>query len=124
MSIYDLLKLWPHGRVHADVLQPDKNGLIGLTEYFKRHLHGSKRWVSSKNLIKPASEYPSKQIRKTYAAKLAMDFELARDYFEGENPDYVFLGMEMRTSNYVPGAYLLVRMRRRDAWLETKGRAA
>lgn len=124
MTIYDLCKLWPHGRVHADVLQPDKNGMIGLAEYFKRHLHGGKRWVSSKNLIKPVAEYPSKQIRKTYAAKLAVDFELARDYFEGENPDYIFLGMEARTSSYVPGAYLLIRMRRRDAWNVTKGRAA
>jgi hypothetical protein len=121
LSISELMALWPYGRVHAEPLQPDKNGLLGLTEYLKKHLHGKKRWVSSKNLIKPTPEYPSKQLRKTFVSQLATDYEYARDYFEQENPDHVFISVEVRTSDRVSGAYILVRMRRRDAWMEFRG---
>ncbi len=117
MDMYEILKLWPHGRTHVEPLQPDKFGVIGLSRYLTEHLHGAKRWVGSRNLIKPEPEYPSKPLCKTQASKLAANFELARSFFEDKYPTHIFLTMEVRTSEFVTGAYILVRMRRRDAWI-------
>lgn len=115
LSIHQLMELWPHGRTHADPLQPDRNGLLGLSSYLCNHLHGSKRYVPSKNLIKPEPQY-LKPIGKRKTSQLATNYELARSYFEEKYPEHEFVKMEIRTSEFVSGAYLHVWMRRRDAW--------
>ncbi|HMM32004.1 MAG TPA: hypothetical protein PKB13_09535 [Clostridia bacterium] len=107
--------LWPWGRVHADPLQPDKNGFIGAAIYIWEHLHGSRRWIGSRNLVVPESRYPKHRVTKRRAAKIAADYEAARDIFEKQHPGYAFVDMQVRHSSVVPGAYIYVRMRRIDA---------
>ena len=107
--------LWPWGRVHMDPLQPDKNGFMGAAIYLWKHLHGAKRWVPSRNLVMPESRYPKHRVTKRRAAKIAADYETARDIFERQHPGYTFVDMQVRHSSVMPGAYIYVRMRRIDA---------
>lgn len=107
---------WKHGRTHLDPLQPDKNGVVGLTKYLAGHVHGKKRWVCSRNLVHPQPTKPRKPIAKRTAAKIAESYEWAREYFEKQYPAHVFCGMEVRYSDRVPGAYIYVRLRSRKAW--------
>lgn len=105
-----------NGRVHIDPLQPDSNGVTGLSRYLGKHLHGVKRWTGSRNLEMPPAVYPKRHMSKTQAYKLAADYEAARTIFENKHKDYTFCKMEVRFSDSVAGAYIYVRMRRKDAW--------
>lgn len=105
-----------NGRIHIDPLQPDSNGITGLSRYLSSHIHGSKRWTGSRNLTMPPQTYPKKHMSKERAYKLALDYEAAREIFEKQHKDYTFCNMEIRFSESVAGAYIYVRMRRRDAW--------
>ncbi|NCB30305.1 MAG: hypothetical protein EOM66_02735 [Clostridia bacterium] len=105
-----------NGRIHLDPLQPDSNGVTGLSRYLHAHLHGSKRWTGSRNLETPPPIYPKRHMSKSRAYKLAMDYEAARTIFETQHKDYSFVTMEVRFSDAVDGAYIYVRMRRKDAW--------
>lgn len=110
---FDRVKdLWPWGRVHADPLQPDKNGFMGAAIYIWEHLHGAQRWIGSRNLVMPESKYPKHSVTKRRASKIAHDFEAARDIFERQHPGYMFVDMQVRHSSVIPGAYIYVRMRR------------
>lgn len=104
-----------NGRIHLDPLQPDANGVTGLSRYLHKHLHGSKRWTGSRNLKMPKAVYPKRHMSKKRAYKLAMDYEAARSIFEKQHKDYRFVSMEVRFSSAVDGAYIYVRMRRKDA---------
>lgn len=112
-------ELWmkrKNGRIHLDPLQPDNNGVTGLSRYLSAHLHGTKRWTGSRNLEEPPVIYPKRHMGKSRAYKLAMDYEAARTIFENQHKDYTFVSMEVRFSEYVDGAYIYARMRRKDAW--------
>lgn len=111
----EVVALWPWGRVHADPLQRDKNGFMGAAIYIWEHLHGARRWIGSRNLVMPAPEYPRHRVNNRRAAKIAHDYEAARSLFEKQHPGYVFVDMQVRHSEVVPGAYIYVRMRRWDA---------
>ena len=45
---------------------------------------------------------------------LAMDYEAARTIFERQHKDYTFVSMEVRFSDYVDGAYIYARMRKKN----------
>jgi hypothetical protein len=105
-----------NGRIHIDPLQPDRNGVTGLSRYLHKHLHGTLRWTGSRNLEMPPPIYPAKHLDKNKAFKLAKDYEGARTYFENRYRNYTFCDMEVRFSEAVEGAYLFVRMRLNDAW--------
>ena len=110
-----------NGRIHLDPLQPDSNGVTGLARYLKQHLHGAKRWTGSRNLETPPPIYPKRHMSKGRAFKLAMDYEAARTVFEKQHKNYSFVAMEVRFSDTVDGAYIYVRMRRKDAWDRRNG---
>ncbi len=103
-----------NGRIHLDPLQPDANGVTGLAKYLANHLHGAKRWTGSRNLVMPPSIYPKRHMSKAHAYTLAMDYEAARTIFERQHKDYTFVSMEVRFSDYVDGAYIYARMRKKN----------
>lgn len=47
------------GRINADRLQPDENGLAALASYLTKEPNRKKRWSSSQNLIRPMQAPPN-----------------------------------------------------------------
>jgi len=120
-------KFWTKGgRKHSRRLQPDDYGLEGLARYIAKpesknteNRKYSKKYVPSKNLIKPEVVKRENLIRKRKAASLSLEQETAREFFEDLTTKekwlkdgYDFLDMEVYKSNYISGVYLYVRMKK------------
>jgi hypothetical protein len=107
-------ELWAKGRANALKLQPDEYGLEGLARYIIKNPQGSKRWCTSKNLVDPIVKVSDKRISKRRVELIARDMEQnAKEIFEKLYPDYCFNDCEVKRSEYVSGAYIYTRMRRR-----------
>lgn len=83
------------GRINTSRLQPDSDGLAGLSNYLTKEPAGKKRWSSSHNLVKPQEsephdrKYSRRQIEKI--GKLPPD----KEYWEKKYP-----GWEITSSTY------------------------
>ena len=121
----DLKELWPHGDVHADRLSLRDDGPARLAAYItKSHgverVDGSgrrlRRWGHSKNLREPTVTVSDRKISRRRAALVARDVSaFGRQIFEALYPGYVLAAEPVvRFSDFVAGAYIYARMRRRD----------
>jgi len=110
------------GRTHTRRLQPDDYGLEGLARYISKEKNDTpsrkhyKKFVASLNLDKPKMAKRENLIRKRKATAIALDQNGAGKIFEEISQrvlkqGYNFLDMEVKTSPYVSGVYLYVRMR-------------
>jgi hypothetical protein len=54
-------EVWGHGRLTADHLKFDENGLCGLTTYYLKNRISYRRWTGTRNLVDPVEK-----IRDTY----------------------------------------------------------
>ena len=110
--------LWHAGRTQARRLQPDEFGFEGLARYLSKHKSSnnrrvSKRWRSSNHLIQPKVTINDRRVKRSHMNSIARSSEAERrDYFERLYPGCIYLDCRVRFSDYVPGAYLYVRMRR------------
>lgn len=109
-------RLWGKGRANSARLQPDEYGLEGIARYITKSLprfKSEKRWACSKNLKEPQETIADTKISRRKAAMLAHDSEAyGKELFEHLYPGYCFNDISVKTSTYVAGAYIYVRMRR------------
>ena len=113
----ELEQMWHGGaRREAHRLQPDDFEFTGLARYItKTHKKSKKRWGRSQNLKKvPKPTVADHKINKRQADKIARNVNAAPPLFEKIYLGYRFLDIKIKYSDFVSGAYLYVRMRKRD----------
>lgn len=109
-----LQQLWTLGYVKAEPLDFRFNGLEGLCKYITKQRRVTRRWAHSKNLKEPDVRESTRKISRRRAAQIAADVQAnAREIMEKVYPGYTLEGCEVRYSDFVAGAYIYVRMRRR-----------
>lgn len=108
--------MWEHGYANTRRLQPDDNQYTGLAKYMTKQRRFARRWSCSKNLRRPREWVSDHKISRRKVERLAADVRYAgKEIFERAYPGYWLVGEpEVRLSDYVPGAYIYARMRRRE----------
>lgn len=111
-----LESLWQMGRANTRRLQPDENQFTGLAKYMTKQKRFRRRWSCSKNLRRPKEHIADHKISRRKVEKLAAEVRFnAAEIFEGFCRGYRLIGEpEVKISDYIPGAYIYARMRRRD----------
>lgn len=131
----DVEALWTktHGICNTRAAQKLKEGLTGWAKYIAkqvcsdqqeqrralderlRHAH---RFAASKGLIVPAATEADKKISRRRVERIAQDIQrdpdLARLHLEACYPGYEVLEMQVRTSEWITGAYVYAVMCRRE----------
>ncbi len=114
-------EMWQKGgRTHTRRLQPDDYGLEGLARYIskevkeKKEKKHSKSYCTSKNLIQPKETKSDHKVTKRKVMKIVDNENIACETFEKIYEGYKYNDIEIKLSEYVDGAYLYVRMRRKE----------
>jgi hypothetical protein len=103
------------GRINADRLQPDENGLAALANYLSKEPHRKKRWSSSRNLERPVQappndhKYSKRQVEKI--AKGMIDPDYFRKKYPGWDITDKVYGIQV-TYNEQSGYYVYLKLRK------------
>ena len=129
LSRDEVENLWTkmHGICNTKQAQRLKEGLTGWAKYIakqvcsgeKADLFATKhRWAASKGLIIPQPTEADKKISRRRVEKIAQDIQrdpdMARLHLEACYPGYEVLEMNVKTSEWVTGAYVRAVMCRRE----------
>lgn len=110
--------LWEekHGQARADALCLSDDGAARLARYFTKQKTGGRWWSHSRNLIDPPPRISDRKVSRRRLSKLAGDIMKAgREILEKLYPGYRLAEAPVvRYSDFVAGAYVYARMRRRD----------
>lgn len=113
--------LWNKGHVNSKRCKTDKAGLAGIANYMgkdyrKQTKHG-RSWVTSRNCARPVSTTANHKVSVRQELRIAQAAEeYGRPFFERKYPGYeVTDDVIVKTSAYVSGAYIYVRLKRRGA---------
>lgn len=110
--------LWEekHGTARVDGLCLNDDGAARLARYFTKQKSGGRWWSHSRNLIDPPPRVSDRKVSRRRLSRLAGDvMKDGREILEKLYPGYR-LAEEPRVcySDFVAGAYIYARMRRRD----------
>ena len=113
----DLERLWEAGYANCDRLDFKHNGLQAFAKYITKQRKAVRRWARSRNLIEPIATVSDRKISKRRAAMIAMDVnQFGKEIFEKLYPGYRCTDeVRVRFSEFVQGAYIYARMRRKGA---------
>lgn len=121
LTIEKLNELWGHGYTRAEPVNMRFNGLKGFTKYISKRINGRNgrklRWGHSKgNLTEPVVRESDRRISRTRLAKIARDVMAdGKEILEKLYPEYRLEEVPVvRYSDFVAGAYIYARMRRRS----------
>ena len=105
--------LWRMGLANARRLQPDERGLEALICYMVKAKKC--RAQTSRNLMPPVERVRDIRLGWRKAARIAEAMEAggAQAAWERMYPAYRFVGMEIRGSEFVPGAYMYATLTRK-----------
>lgn len=104
---------WQHA--HVDQLDLSDGGSVRLSKYFTKQKTGGRWWSHSRNLKDPQPTVSDRKISRRRLSKIAAD--VARDgkeIFGKLYPGYKLIEVEVRYSDFVPGAYIYARLRRAE----------
>lgn len=114
LTAADLQELWKFGYTKAEPVDMRFNGLEGLAKYITKQRRFTRRWAHSKNLKEPDVRVSDRKISRRRAALVARDVQAnAKEIFEAIYKDYELTEADVRYSDFVAGAYIYARMRRR-----------
>lgn len=114
LTIDDINALWKYGYSKAEPLDFRFNGLEPLANYITKQRRRVRKWASSKNLKKPDVRVSNRKISRRRAAAVAADMHgCAKEIMEKIYPGYVLEKAEVKYSDFIAGAYIYARMRRR-----------
>ena len=114
LTIKDMQGLWQYGYTKAEPLDMRFNGLAGLAAYITKQRRCVKRWAHSQNLREPTERISHRKISRGKAAKIARDVQgSGREILEKLYPGYGLEECEVRYSDFVAGAYIYARLRKR-----------
>lgn len=110
--------LWEekHGYAHADPLSLDDDGAARLARYFTKQKSGGRWWSHSRNLVIVQPRVSDRRVSRRRLARLAADvMRDGKEILEKLYPGYRLAETPVvRFSDFVAGAYIYARMRRRD----------
>ena len=110
--------LWEekHGTARVDGLCLNDDGAARLARYFTKQKSGGRWWSHSRNLIDPPPRVSDRKVSRRRLSKLAGDvMKDGREILEKLYPGYRLAEAPVvRYSDFVAGAYIYARMRRRD----------
>ena len=110
--------LWEekHGTARVDGLCLNDDGAARLARYFTKQKSGGRWWSHSRNLIDPPPRVSDRKVSRRRLSKLAGDvMKDGREILEKLYPGYRLAEAPLvRYSDFVAGAYIYARMRRRD----------
>lgn len=110
--------LWEekHGTARVDGLCLNDDGAARLARYFTKQKSGGRWWSHSRNLIDPPPRVSDRKVSRRRLSRLAGDvMKDGREILEKLYPDYRLAEAPLvRYSDFVAGAYIYARMRRRD----------
>lgn len=112
----DLRDLWPYGFVRCDRIDMRHEGAERLSKYLTKQHRYERKWGHSRNLKEPVERVSCRKVSRRRAAKVAEDVrKFGREIFESIYRDYRCIEFpEVRYSDFVAGARIYARMRRRD----------
>lgn len=114
MSMDAVESCWVYGkRNNVRKVDPDENGLTGLSKYLTKDPKGKKRWCSSRGLKKPKERksytvFPFSKIRKMIIDNNSIEHYMKLKY---KNKNYV--SCDVRFNEYNGKFYIYVRMNER-----------
>ena len=112
----ELNALWEYGYTKAEPLDFRFNGLEGLCKYITKQRRFTRRWAHSQNLKEPEITVSDRRISRRRAAAIAADVRAnAREILEKIYPGYTLEDCTVKYSDFIAGAYIYARMRRRPA---------
>jgi hypothetical protein len=119
LSIAALNELWGYGHTKCEPVDMRYNGLKGFSTYVAKRVTRLKRktrWACSKNMKQPEVTVSDRKISRRRLAQIARDVQYAgKEILEKLYPEYQLAeAPEVRFSDFVAGAYIYARMRRRD----------
>lgn len=111
-----LRELWSKGFVRVDRLELRYNGAQRLSKYLTKQRRYERRWGHSRGLKEPVERVSVRKMSRRRAAAVAQDVQqYGRQIMEQIYPGYRCDELpEVRYSDFVAGAYIYARMRRRD----------
>ena len=108
---------WGRGYANCDRLQPEEgNGLIELARYFTKLEQEKHRraWSASKNLRKPRTTVSRTRMSNAKVRRLCQEIPGNAAEIMGKlYPAYKLGAVEPYVSDWIPGVYLRIRLRRR-----------
>lgn len=108
-------RLWRNGaRTQTRRLQADESGYEGMVRYCMKDPRGTKRYKTSKNLTKPQITVADYKFTRRKINKLVRGDISAEDVFEKMYKGYALTSYTPRTSEFVSGAYVYVKMARKN----------
>lgn len=114
LTAEDLQALWAYGYTKAEPLDFRFNGIEGLCNYITKQRRFTRRWAHSKNLEEPDVKVSDRKISRRRAAQIASDVQAnAKEIFEKLYTGYRLEDCVVKYSDFVAGAYIYARMRRR-----------
>lgn len=108
---------WGRGYANCDRLQPEEgNGLMELARYFTKLEQEKHRraWSASKNLRQPRTTVSRTRMSNARVRRLCQEMPGSAAEIMGKlYPGYKVGAVEPYTSDWIPGVYLRIRLRRR-----------
>lgn len=107
-------KLWRNGaRTQTRRLQADESGYEGCVRYCMKNPRGAKKYKTSKNLVKPTVTVADTKFTRRKVNRIIRGDLNAVEIFESLYEGYDMTDYNYKTSDYVTGAYLYVKMAKR-----------
>lgn len=118
LDIQALNELWGYGHTKCEPVDMRFNGLKGFATYVAKRITKQSRktrWACSKNMQQPEITVSDRRISRRKLSQIARDVQYAgKEILEKIYPEYQLVEVpEVKYSDFVAGAYIYARMRRR-----------
>ena len=108
----DIKNCWGLGRCYIDPLEFDENGIAGYVEYITKGGRYTKRWIASKNLIRPEPEQRDGRLRKKEIFLFRIE---DKEAISALYPGYVCTEAHWEYNELYGGQYLRARFYKKGA---------
>lgn len=103
------------GRTQTRRLQPDDSGLEGLGRYITKDrgatVKNSRLWAASHNLKRPKIAISDTAITRRQVQRICAFKTDTKEFIRRKNEAYSVTAVEIKYSDYIPGAYIYAKMR-------------
>ena len=108
----DIKDCWGLGRCYIDPLEFDENGIAGYVEYITKGGRYTKRWIASKNLIRPEPEIRDGKLKKDEMFLFQIE---DKEAISALYPGYVCTEARWEYNDLYGGQYLRARFYKKGA---------
>jgi len=107
---------WAHGGADTRYLDLRDDGSGRLSNYLTKQRRGGRWWSHSRNLKAPRARVSDRRMSRRRLSSVAADVQRnGREIFEALYPGYRVVELpDVKYSDFMPGAYIYCRMRRRE----------